>query len=358
MGNSPIEDNTTTMIAAGTRSRSKPCKTTGGPCKGTATDTTKSQPIRFKFVQPNCVTANDGYPIQLGVDPSGKGVQNDLFIINTPSTTKTEPNVRRFIRSHVMRGKNKKIPNGNKHTSATSAPANQGPGHLGSSSTNTDSFVLRHSFLTKNPGTSAGSSSSGTRQVFFPQWIPKAVGSSLPFVRFAEPLPQSKVKMLITALASWGEQMYPLSMCVGLQVTDKWIEYLSKDQAFVNSMLFAAKCTANAMENRGLGREATVYLSKTLKFLQSNLNDKEMATTDTSITVVVILILAACGMGDTDEVGHHIGGMRHMIKLRGGVSQLDHAQMIQMKVCRYAPRCLADRMGPSLTFVFLSVPQG
>lgn len=330
-----------------TRTKPKPTKTSAGtgnaPASGSGVKPS-SKPVRFKFIEPYCVTSKDGSPTQLGFNPSSKGAQNDPFIINTPTATKTDPNVRRFIRSHVMRGKNKKNPDGSKPSSARSAPTQrqwQQPGDPGRQSTgtpNTDSFCLRQNSLTLGQGSSAGSSSPslpGTRQVVYSQWMPKPVGNDLAFVRFAEPLPQSKVNLLITAINYWKEHMYPLSMCVSFQDCEKWIEYLASDKAYVNSILFAAKCSAEAMENRGPGRESTVYLNKTLKFLQSNLNDKTMATTDTSIAVVVVLILTACGMGDIDEVGHHLGGMKHMIKLRGGVAQLAHTQMVQMKACRY-----------------------
>ncbi|KAM7201211.1 hypothetical protein V8F20_004957 [Naviculisporaceae sp. PSN 640] len=297
-----------------TRTKSKPTKATAGAgtaqTPGTGTKAT-SKSVRFKFIEPYCVTTKDGHPTQLGFNPSSKGAQNDPFIINTPTATKTDPNVRRFIRSHVMRGKNKKNPDGSKASAAT----------VGSSTP----------------------SLSGTRQVVYSQWMPKPMGNGVSFVRFAEALPQSKVNLLITAINYWREHMYPLSMCVSFQDCEKWIEYLSSDKAYVNSILFAAKCSAEAMENRGPGRESTVYLSKTLKFLQNNLNDKTMATTDTSIAVVVVLILTACGMGDIDEVGHHLGGMKHMIKLRGGVAQLAHTQMVQMKACRVDLSYALDR---------------
>lgn len=303
---------------------------------------TRSKPARFKFVEPYCITAKDGQPTRLGFIPDSKVTQEDPFIISTPTAIKTDPNVRRFIRSHVMRGKNKKNPDGSRVSASTPTPTQrQRPADLGRQSPprtpDMDSFSLRHRSFTTAHGSSAGSSTSterGTRQVVYSPWLPKPIGPDLAFVRFAEPLPQAKVNMLITAINHWKEHMYPLSMCVNFQDCDKWIEYFSRDRAYVNSILFAAKCMEEAMKNRGPGRESTVYLSKTLKFLQNNLNDKNMATTDTSIAVVVILILTACGMGDIDEVGHHIGGMKHMIKLRGGVAQLAHTEMVQMKACR------------------------
>ncbi|KAM7219816.1 hypothetical protein V8F06_004850 [Rhypophila decipiens] len=328
------------MIPFTPRSRSKTGNTMAGSDNGAAMETTKPKPVQFKFVEQYTYsdTSKDGHPTG-----SSKGPQHDPFIINTPSTTKTDPNVRRFIRSHVMRGKNKKNPDGVKNGAATQStsvpgPAKQRPGALvpAARAPKTDSLIPRQDSKTKSQG-------GGTRQVIFSRWMPKPIGSSLSFVQFAEPLPSPKVKMLITAVNYWNKHLYPLSMCVSFDGLDNWIELFARDRAYVNSMLFAAQCISDALDHRAPGRECVVYLGKTLKYLQNNLNDKKTATTDANVAVVLVLILMACGAGDFAVVGHHMGGLKHIMQLRGGVSTLADSPLVQLKACRVDICCALEK---------------
>lgn len=145
-----------------------------------------SKPVQFKFVEPYCVTPGGNHQFGFNAQPT----HNDPFIINTPNATRTDPGVRKYIRSHVMRGKNKKG-DGKK---APQDPASAKPESVGQS-LEMDSFCLKHT--SRSLGQDESLASSGRKHVSYSQWMPKPVGSDLSFVRFAEPMSPRKITTLV-----------------------------------------------------------------------------------------------------------------------------------------------------------------
>jgi len=142
--------------------------------------------VQFKFVEPYCVTP--GGNSQFGFN--AKPTHNDPFIINTPNATKTDPGVRKYIRSHVMRGKNKKC-DGKK---APQELVSTRPDSVGQR-LEMDSFCLKHTTLSL--GQDESRASSGRKHVSYSQWMPKPFGNDLSFVRFAEPMSPKKIATMV-----------------------------------------------------------------------------------------------------------------------------------------------------------------
>jgi len=77
------------------------------------------------------------------------------------------------------------------------------------------------------------------------------------------------------------------------------------------------------------------HMSKTLQLLQHRLSDSRLAVADTTIAVVVCLVVMSALIGNHDTATKHMVGLHKMVLLRGGERVLKENSQIQMKVCRY-----------------------
>jgi hypothetical protein len=113
-----------------------------------------------------------------------------------------------------------------------------------------------------------------------------------------------------------------------------WFEYLARDAAYMYSVLFTATTYFDRIQNRTSGPDALAHLAKTLMLLQSNLEDAAMATSESTISVVVLLAMGASAFGDLEAAVKHCDGMYKMIRMRGGLRSLSRNSQLQIKSCR------------------------
>lgn len=84
-----------------------------------------------------------------------------------------------------------------------------------------------------------------------------------------------------------------------------------------------------------LSRTALFHEAKTLQLLQRKINDPVLAVHDTTIAVVVTLVMVSALVGHVSLVKKHMQGLNQIITLRGGVRELEKNAQLQIKVCRY-----------------------
>ena len=130
--------------------------------------------------------------------------------------------------------------------------------------------------------------------------------------------------------------MYPIEFCLELDpAVSVWYQYLLADAAFHHSLLWTTQAYFDWIKGDGLSAKALFHEAKTLQLLQSRINDPELALRDTTIAVVVTLVMVSALVGHVSVVKKHMKGLDQIITLRGGMRELAKNAQLQIKVCRY-----------------------
>ncbi|KAK3314608.1 hypothetical protein B0H66DRAFT_315914 [Apodospora peruviana] len=268
-------------------------------------------------------------------------VYNDPFIVSTPNSTKPDAAVRKYIRSHVMRGKNRRRGTAKQQHATIPPPPDQDPDAVPGPGLDYKMMDWLNGTLDGSEGRYLHPKSDLVRMVrgeCMALFVPKVIGNELSFVRFADPIRPQMVSQVLKFFAVIKQYMHPLEMCVDTEEMRPhlWVDYLSIDKAYIHSILFAAQALPDVLESKDakVGRQAIMHLTNTLRLLQGNLANKSLATTDFTIAAVLILIMVAGATGDADGLEKHMLGLSHMVRLRGGIVPLRENPMLQMKVCR------------------------
>jgi hypothetical protein len=104
--------------------------------------------------------------------------------------------------------------------------------------------------------------------------------------------------------------------------------------ALLHAILFTSQAFYDLSLGLPYGKTAQFHLAKTLYHLQKSLADKNEATADSTLTVVLSLATTAAILGDLETVKKHMAGLCRMIELRGGMKSLEPGSMIEHKAER------------------------
>ncbi|KAI1376392.1 hypothetical protein F4677DRAFT_445647 [Hypoxylon crocopeplum] len=238
------------------------------------------------------------------------------FIVSTGAKKPEDPEMRKFIRSHVMIGKNR---------GKTLRPKNKKA---------VDSSVV--------PDPSESSSSPGDEHTAgplvrtSPRIIPRKVGSDLSLIRFADTIEESSLAIIIEFSTIAKKALFPLESCIAFGAKEMaWMEALTLDAAYLHAMAFSARDYFDLL----LGREmahfraapACPHLVTTLRLLRERLetltqqhqrrdnDDDDKVVKFSTASVVLCLAFHAHIMGDLQAVRHHMQGLRKIVDLKGGL---------------------------------------
>ncbi|KAH8892276.1 hypothetical protein GQ53DRAFT_686240 [Thozetella sp. PMI_491] len=255
-------------------------------------------------------------------------MQADPFIIMNPSSRlKPDADSRRFIRSHVMRGKNRKVqrrpPPGSWINADHDLELQQ---RLVASAQASDGGDTQQ--LARAPATAAQAS-------FFGCPLPRHLGDELSFASFAVEMDSSMREAVHNYFAVMKVQAHPVESCLDYGTTE-WpiFEYLASDKAFVHSLLFVSYAYFDMRRRQPPGASAAAEMGKTMVALQSNIGSRGLATADTTIFAVLALLMCADIFEDSTAAEKHLAGLRQMLSLRGGLQSLRDNVTLQIKCCR------------------------
>jgi hypothetical protein len=244
------------------------------------------------------------------------------FIIVATSSNKVDPATRKKIRSHVMRGKNRKQPQ--PRDAAALGSWINGPDHV---------------------------DLSGQRDV--ESKIPRSMGHDLTHITFAVKLQPDMVELTFKCMChvslcsvflpltrpSWPgftvikQSIYPVEACI--QPSDaQWVNYLTYDRAYLHSVLCSTQGFFDFVREARFGVKVIYYLNRTMHTLRENLADDERATSDSTISTVLTLVMLSDVMGDTSAAKKHMQGLYQLVSIRGGIVGLRHNMDLQAKVLR------------------------
>ncbi|KAF2498479.1 hypothetical protein BU16DRAFT_536502 [Lophium mytilinum] len=221
------------------------------------------------------------------------------FIVTTPAKQSVEEK-RKLIRSHVMRGKNRKMLPTRPRSWIDGDKAN-------------DRELLKE-------GTYVS--------------VPANVGGLFSFTAFSAEISPD----MLEAIWELKRSMFPIELALESHRSGtSWLEPICGDAACLHFTVFIAKeylrFDLGQKEN---SKMALYHLVKALAILQQRLGsgDDELSTSDSTILVIVGLTLAATGLGDLETAVNHLNGLYKMVLLRGGISALQWNRSLQAKIFR------------------------
>lgn len=241
------------------------------------------------------------------------------FIVTTPNMQSVEAN-RRTIRSHAMRGRNRK----------------KRP-------------IRPPSWINRGKSETSGHPNLG--QAFS---IMSKVGGEFSFTAVPEDLGPELLEIV------WKREKGPMFECVGCpkltsgylvrhvtpslefgpasgQEQSHWLEPVLSDVACFHFTMFISKMYLDYLEGHAHNaQDALSHHTKALNALQRRLSagNMDISTSDSTVLTVVGLTTAALAFGDVHIAQKHMAGLHRMVTLRGGISAFSHDKRLQAKLCR------------------------
>ncbi|KAI0884091.1 uncharacterized protein GGS22DRAFT_189221 [Annulohypoxylon maeteangense] len=242
------------------------------------------------------------------------------FVVST-SLDKPDPNLRKFIRKHVMMGKNrgKTRPTKKREKKALELDLSE---------------VADPTIHLTKPPAASNSSLVVTRLP-----IPPKVGSELSTVHFADDVDLSTVAVVLRFSSIAKQALFPLETCISFDQGDKkqWIEPLAFDAAYLHTMIFTTHDYFNLLLQRAPGGETSTHFFKTIQILRERLLYEGDGRSKVSIlTASVVLALAghALLMNEYVSARHHLEGLRKIIDLRGGLTTFKGSSKLLIEILR------------------------
>ncbi|KAI1149271.1 hypothetical protein F4825DRAFT_431091 [Nemania diffusa] len=234
------------------------------------------------------------------------------FVVST-GVGKPDPNLRKFIRRHVMIGKNKgkvrPVRSKNGPDSSKSSPESQ--------ANSTDSLSTASA----------------------PESIPSKVGSDLSTVQFADSVDPSTVEIVLRFSSIAKQALYPLESCISFDKRDSkmWLDPLSYDSAYLHAMIFTTHDYFDLLLNRVASRKSLLHLGRALELLRERLlrEDTGQAKISTLTASVVLALTGHALMKSEYAVAkHHMEGLHHIINLKGGITLFRDSTKLLIEILR------------------------
>ncbi|KAF6233984.1 hypothetical protein HO173_007814 [Letharia columbiana] len=230
------------------------------------------------------------------------------FVVST-SVEKPDPEVRKLIRSHVMLGKNQGKTRCSRRREASNVADKSSP--------NEDLGAPSASFITASHSV-----------------IPPKIGSDLSTIRFADAVEPSKVEFVLRFSSIAKQTLFPLDSCILFEKREEaWMEPLTFDPAFLNAMIFTTLDYFDSMRHRNrytMSQQTLPHYLRTLRLLRERLlHENDQALTTPTVSAILALAAHAHFVGDSESAKHHLGGLRKIVSLRGGVATFsDNAKLL------------------------------
>ncbi|EAQ91790.1 predicted protein [Chaetomium globosum CBS 148.51] len=261
----------------------------------------------------------------------------DLFIVST-SLAKPDATTRRFIRSHVMRGKNA----GKFRTDRIRSGPQAGLKRKGA--------VAQ---ATYTPG--AWQEADDAEATAVNGWkvvTPHRIASELSLLGYGGEMQPYVIKLIHRALTVVKPEMFAMQhITTATADDDKMFCFpdLAQHPGILHSTLFAAQAFFDLATGQTYGPVARHHLSKALVHLQASLDDEKEAVGFATMGSIASLAMSAVVAGDFETAVKHMDGLKKIIDLRGGMESFRSDSMIGHKA-RVIDIGLAMGLGHDLRF--------
>ncbi|KAH8705808.1 hypothetical protein BGW36DRAFT_368201 [Talaromyces proteolyticus] len=237
------------------------------------------------------------------------------FIIATGhDNIKPDARSRKFIRHHVMRGKNQK--------------------RVASQDYQLGSWINREHEV---PMSQLVATIKGASEGRVPNPIKLQIsGLSCIYIGFsANDMGPCTLQLLYEFINAVNKAMYPGECCVDIHKAGQcWFESLSYDPAYAQAVLYTAQAYFDFVKSRVLGPKAIRHINATMHLLQQSLAEPNEATSDSTIFTIMALAMVSDVLGDLETAKKHLLGLYQVISTRGGIETLSQNRSLQVKCCR------------------------
>ncbi|KAG5813779.1 hypothetical protein H9Q74_002189 [Fusarium xylarioides] len=281
--------------------------------------------------------------------PRQQGPKKFEFVSSGP-VGKPAPESRKFIRSHVMRGKNTKkspprhpvldvrvdgLPRANDDVEELDRPA-----PLAITRCTDAMWTFGHTHARQD-----------RVWVESPSLVVQLVKPppDLDLFTFATPLDKESRYYICRFLTTIKETLYPAEWCFDPDREKVcWFRWLLEDPAYLHCICFmvsAFQDLINMQSLLGRGKYDTGWggefsastrnrLRHTIKLLQERLKDPAKQVEDATTATIISLAMMADAMEDVEAFEAHSNGLRRIVKMRGGLQGYTHNRQLQIKLCR------------------------
>ncbi|KAI5467777.1 hypothetical protein BGZ63DRAFT_35931 [Mariannaea sp. PMI_226] len=235
--------------------------------------------------------------------PSSRtGLAAGPFIIST-SLQKPDAETRKFIRSHVMRGKN------TRKSRRAKEPAQQ------QNVSRTCSSEQQHENLC---------------------WTlvqPRKIASEISLFDYVDDMKPYMLDLIYKAFVLVKPSTHTLEIVLvdGKRNDMFCFSDFPRHPALLHSILFTSQAFYDHALGLPYGKTAQLHLAKTLFHLQKIISSDEEATSDSTLAVVLSLATAAAILGDIETVKRHMSGLCRIIEMRGGLESFEQGSMVEHK---------------------------
>ncbi|CEI67499.1 hypothetical protein FVEN_g5602 [Fusarium venenatum] len=268
--------------------------------------------------------------------PRQQGPKKFEFVSSGP-VGKPAPESRKFIRSHVMRGKNTK-------KTLTIQPKQDDFEEIHRPVTLAVTNLTQDSLWTVGHTHSRGDRA----WIQSPSLIAHLIKPppDLELFTFAAPLDQNSQYLIYRFLTTIKDTLYPAEWCVDSDYQkSSWFHWLLEDPAYLHCVCFMVSAYKDLITARGRGKHNEGWggefspstrnrLRHTIKLLQDRLEDPKKQMDDTTTATIISLATMADAMEDAQAFEAHSNGLRRIVGMRGGLQAYTHNRQLQIKLCR------------------------
>ncbi|KAF7562245.1 hypothetical protein G7046_g1892 [Stylonectria norvegica] len=278
---------------------------------------------------------------------ASRPASNTFEFVSFDPSGKSAPESRKFIRSYVMRGKNRKCPNDQRLKLSWI--------NKGSANSNERGYLVKEARAIAPAGCEAESSSHDETEstsceengVVGVSFLPGPLRppSDLSLFNFADPLDGPGKMLIFRFLTTIKQSLYPIEWCFEFDHTSVcWFRWLLEDKMYLHSVLFMVSAFQDlSRHKRAKGRKDDAVkfspqtqecLRRTIQLLREKIQHADTQIEDTTTAVVMTLAMTADAAGDKQASEAHVAGLKKMIKMRGGLPGFQDNRQMQIKICR------------------------
>ena len=274
----------------------------------------------------------------------------ELPFLTTTGAEKPNPKLRKFIRSHVMLGKNR---------GKTLPPRKKIQKDVQSRSAS-----ISEASSTSQPGSEDTSTPPTTAsQPIFPIAVPPTFGSDASTIGIIDTVEPEAIEIVLRCeyrrphmfalfggspndqlVSSIAKQiLFCLESCILFERrAEEWIAPMAVDSAYLHSRIFSSQYFFDAILPRKPSNSSALTSShylKTIRLLRNRLeNDSDQVRlSNTTAAAVLSLACHAHIAGDSKSAKHHLDGLRRIVNLRGGIATFRENSKLLVEILRYSP---------------------
>ncbi|KAL2886826.1 hypothetical protein HOO65_060656 [Ceratocystis lukuohia] len=168
-----------------------------------------------------------------------------------------------------------------------------------------------------------------------------ALGQDVQLAQFADMLDAAGHETIHTFFSVAHQIVYPASIFVDFSPSNNvWFSWLFEDAAYLHASLALMIGVRNVLNGRPHGRNVVTHVTKSLRALHARIahdsaTGDSLSTSNSSVAVVLSLIVVADMLQDDQSAKSHFDGLRRMVSLRGGLDDfLENAKM-HIKISRF-----------------------